>query len=85
VVAPGYPLVKRVPCEPYAATNAIETSLAASPGEVRHAAGSGRYTYAWKTEASWVGTCQEVTLGLRDGSEHVARFRFPVPPRARPH
>ena len=34
------------------------------------------YTYVWKTNASWVGTCRKFVLTLADGSVHEALFRF---------
>ena len=37
---------------------------------------SDRYTYPWSTSALWSGTCREFTLGLRDGSTHLAYFSF---------
>ena len=37
------------------------------------------YTYLWKTEKSWAGTCQELSLELVDGSVHRAVFRFERP------
>jgi hypothetical protein len=38
--------------------------------------GSGQYTYVWKTESSWVGTCRQLVVKLNDGSEHRANFKF---------
>jgi uncharacterized repeat protein (TIGR01451 family) len=35
-----------------------------------------QYTYVWKTENSWVGTCRQLVLTLNDGSVHVANFKF---------
>jgi Trehalose utilisation len=34
------------------------------------------YTYVWKTNASWAGTCRRFILTLADGSTHEAMFRF---------
>jgi hypothetical protein len=36
----------------------------------------GQYTYIWKTEPSWAGTCRQLVLTLNDGSVHVANFKF---------
>lgn len=35
-----------------------------------------QYTYIWKTENSWAGTCRQLVLTLNDGSVHVANFKF---------
>jgi hypothetical protein len=34
------------------------------------------YTYVWKTNPSWAGTCRKFLLTLADGSTHEALFRF---------
>ena len=36
------------------------------------------YTYMWRTDASWAGTCRKFTMRLSDGSIHEAMFRFPA-------
>jgi hypothetical protein len=38
--------------------------------------GSGQYTYVWKTEKEWAGTCRVLSLQLVDGTEQLAAFRF---------
>jgi hypothetical protein len=35
-----------------------------------------KYTYGWKTDRSWAGTCRKLVLTLADGSTHEALFRF---------
>jgi hypothetical protein len=35
-----------------------------------------RYTYAWKTETSWAGTCRVLIVKLNDGTTHSAYFQF---------
>jgi MBG domain/Trehalose utilisation len=41
------------------------------------------YTYVWKTNASWAGSCRKFVLTLADGSTHKALFRFA--PAAKAH
>ncbi len=36
------------------------------------------YTYAWRTNASWAGSCRKLIVTLADGSTHEAMFRFPA-------
>jgi hypothetical protein len=36
----------------------------------------GRYTYAWKTDRSWAGTCRQFIVLLMDGTYHRANFAF---------
>ena len=37
---------------------------------------SDTYTYAWKTEKAWAGSCRYLSLQLTDGTEHRAAFQF---------
>ena len=34
------------------------------------------YHYVWKTAKEWSGTCRQLTLRLKDGIDHTARFDF---------
>ncbi len=34
------------------------------------------YTYVWKTEKYWKGSCRKFTLNLNDGTSHSASFEF---------
>ena len=34
------------------------------------------YTYVWKTQKSWAGSCRILTFQLDDGSTHEALFSF---------
>jgi hypothetical protein len=36
------------------------------------------YTYTWRTDPKWAGTCRMFTMTLSDGSIHEAMFRFPA-------
>jgi hypothetical protein len=67
-------LVRRIDCDTLAPEGGFEP--AASPGGAapRSAASRGRYTFPWKTQKSWGGTCRELSLQLIDGSEHQAYF-----------
>jgi arabinogalactan endo-1,4-beta-galactosidase len=37
---------------------------------------NGQYSYSWKTDKGWAGTCRELQVELVDGSSHLADFRF---------
>jgi hypothetical protein len=45
-----------------------------SPGGLR--AEGHMYTYQWKTDRAWAGTCRRLVLALADGTRHEALFRF---------
>jgi hypothetical protein len=52
----------------------VNTSPAGKSGLSRNA--QGVYTYAWKTQGDWAGTCRELVLTREDGVQHRAFFRF---------
>jgi hypothetical protein len=37
---------------------------------------NGQYTYAWKTDTTWKGTCRQLVVTLKDNTVHTAVFRF---------
>jgi len=76
VLAEGSPSVRPVPCDPSAPVNDLEGLVAGRSSTLLHAPKRRGYTYLWRTEKSWAGTCQELSLELVDGSIHRASFRF---------
>ena len=45
-------------------------------GTLSYNRSADRYTYSAATAKAWAGTCRDVTLSLRDGTKHQARFTF---------
>jgi hypothetical protein len=39
-------------------------------------AATDTYSYNWKTQKAWKGTCRQFDLGLNDDSDHLAIFTF---------
>ncbi len=37
---------------------------------------SDTYTYVWKTDKRWEGTCRQLVVRLDDGTSHRANFKF---------
>ncbi len=69
------------------ASQPLDCTLLDPSGElapVQPAGGSGltydavsdQYTYVWKTEKAWAGTCRVLALQLTDDTVHLAGFRF---------
>lgn len=53
------------------------TSATNSSGPaLKYSRGTGLYTYAWKTDRAWRGTCRWFILDLADGSTRTAVYRF---------
>ncbi len=69
---PGFPQTRRIDC----ASLAPIGSPAATRGRLTYHPAKSRYRYAWKTPAQLAGTCQQFTLELTDGTQHVVNIRF---------
>jgi probable HAF family extracellular repeat protein len=72
----GYPLSGRTPSDPNASLDQIEQTVTASSSGLSYSAGSGQYTYTWKTDKAWAGQTRQLVMRLKDGTEHKAGFKF---------
>lgn len=75
IFAPGSPSSRQVACETAGALDGIEETVA-GPSPLTYSTGTGLYQLGWNTDRSWAGTCRELVLRFRDGSEARARFAF---------
>ena len=75
IFAPGYPGTMPVACGT-GATDTIEEVVSAAQNSLSYDAASDRYTYVWKTEKAWGGTCRKLVVRLKDGTDHIAYFKF---------
>lgn len=74
----GYPAVRQVSCSTGDPVNSSTRTDAGTSGNsgLQYDASTKTYTYVWKTDKAWAGTCQQFILGLNDGSTHTATFQF---------
>jgi hypothetical protein len=76
VVSVGYPTSNEAACDASAGDDIIEATVSAGNSSLAYDPITNRYTYVWKTEKAWAGTCRQLRLKLVDGTLHVANFRF---------
>jgi hypothetical protein len=76
IFAPGYPASGQVPCDANTPGADIEETVNPGGSSLTYDASTGRYSYAWKTEKAWKGTCRILVVRLSDGTDHFAKFRF---------
>jgi hypothetical protein len=76
IFAQGYPKVQVITCSSSAPTDEIEQTVTAGASSLSYDAASGQYSYTWKTDKAWAGSCRQLTVRLIDGSEHIALFQF---------
>jgi predicted extracellular nuclease len=74
VLAPDYPQSAPMDCTSGALLGPSVTTVTAGNSSLSFL--DGVYTYVWKTDKSWSGTCRQFILGLVDGTFHYANFQF---------
>ena len=75
IFAAGSPASRQVACDAGSSIDAIEETTATG-SSLSYSAGTGLYQLTWNTERSWNGTCRELLLRFRDGSQARAIFTF---------
>lgn len=76
VVAAGYPTSNVAACDASAHDDVIEATVSAGNSSLAYDPVANRYTYVWKTDKAWAGTCRQLRLKLVDGTLHAASFKF---------
>jgi hypothetical protein len=71
-----YPKSQSIPCDSNAAIDGIETTVTAGGSSLSYDPTTQIYTYVWKTQKSWAGSCRQLIVGLNDGTDHAANFTF---------
>ena len=76
IIAAGYPTSSPIPCEASEPGSTVDETVNAGGSSLSYDATTDRYSYVWKTNKAWKGTCRMFVLKLDDGTEHLAKFRF---------
>ncbi len=76
VLAAGYPVSQQVACDNGAPVDDVEQTVTAGSSSLSYDGTTNQYTYTWKTDGAWGGTCRQLNVKLADGTEHKASFNF---------
>jgi Tol biopolymer transport system component len=76
IFAADYPKSQRIDCDSTAPIDILEQTATAGDSGLSYDAATGQYTYVWKTEKGWDGTCRQFVLKLDDLTVHRANFEF---------
>ena len=76
VFAEGYPKSQQIDCDSTVPIDTIEQTVTARESALSYDATTDQYTYVWKTQKAWAGTCRQFTMKLDDGTTHLANFKF---------
>lgn len=76
IFAAGSPSSRTTTCDTSAPVDDVEETVTAGSSSLQYDAATDTYTYVWKTNKAWAGSCRTLSLALVDGSVHQARFVF---------
>ncbi len=76
IFATGYPASQPIACSSGSPTSDIEEVINAGASSLGYDATTDRYTYKWKTDKTWKGTCRKLILKFSDGTTREALFQF---------
>jgi uncharacterized protein len=76
IFATGYPKVQQIACDTSIPGDEIEETSTAGSSSLSYDASTDTYTYVWKTNNAWAGTCRQLIVTLKDGTVHTANFKF---------
>jgi uncharacterized protein len=76
ILKPGFPVSIPAACTPNGTSGSGTPTANPGGSGLTYDAATGQYTYLWKTDRSWSGTCRLLVVMLADGSTHEALFRF---------
>ena len=78
ILAPGSPTTTQIGCDNAAPTDTVPDDPTDTAGKsgLSYDSKSGQYTYVWKTDKKWGGTCRRLNVTLADGTVHIANFKF---------
>jgi len=76
IFAANSPSSQPTACDFTSPSSDIDVTVAAGGSSLSYDSSTGTYTYVWKTDQSWSGTCRQLIVKLNDDTTHVANFQF---------
>jgi hypothetical protein len=76
ILAEGYPKSQAISCSSTALVDGVERALPTGGSGLSYNPATDQYTYNWKTNKAWAGTCRQLVVKLMDGAYHQVNFQF---------
>jgi len=72
----GYPGSQQIDCDSLNPVDIVDGTVTAGSKGLSYDESTEEYTYIWKTEKAWAGSCRQLIVKFNDGTEHLAYFEF---------
>jgi len=72
----GSPTSNKMACDSGASVDAIEETVTAGGSTLSYDPLTKQYTYVWKTDKLWAGTCRQLVVKFDDGTTQLADFQL---------
>jgi hypothetical protein len=77
IFAAGSPASQQIDCRTLAPLGGLLPVMSAGGSVLTYKAETDQYTFTWKTEKNWKGTCRQLSVTFNDGTApRLANFRF---------
>jgi hypothetical protein len=76
IFAAGFPQSQRIECRTQSSIDPVEQTTTAGSSSLSYDPVTGIYTYVWKTDKLWVGTCRLFSVKFIDGQTRTLLFNF---------
>ncbi len=74
IFAAGYPKSVQIACGTNPEVDGVESTVTAGSSGLSYDPVADQYTYVWKTDKGWAGTCRQLVVKLNDGTADRANF-----------
>jgi hypothetical protein len=72
----GSPASAQMACDSGDPLNSLAETVTAGGSSLTYDPLADQYTYVWKTDKAWAGTCRQLSVTLNDDTVHTADFQF---------
>jgi hypothetical protein len=76
IFATGFPTSRQIQCTTLNPIDPVDQTTTAGSSSLSYDPATGIYTYVWKTDKSWAGTCRQVNIKFIDGNTYTLYFTF---------
>jgi hypothetical protein len=76
IFAPGSPTSLKIACSSLDPIDPVEQTTTAGASSISYDPVTGIYTYVWKTDKAWAGTCRQLNVQFIDGKTYTLYFTF---------